>query len=122
MRRTAVREEETALPETRMTSGRRLETALFFLFVFTVYVVSPIVTSGDSRFVVPTALSVLRHGDADIDEYSHQFNEAPWVFRTENGHHWNVYPIGVPLLSLPFVWALDGIKRLAGFDLHAEAL
>jgi hypothetical protein len=100
-------------PARQPASPRRImETALFFLFVFTIYVACPIVTSGDSRFVIPTALSILRHGDADIDEYSHQFNEASWAFRTANGHNWNVYPFGVPLLSLPWVWMMrsNGFK------------
>ena len=99
---------------TRSRSG--LEAALFFLFVFVIYVVSPIVSSSDSRFVVPTDLSILRHGDADIDEYRNRFNEAPWAIRNENGHDWNVYPVGISILSLPWVWLIDESKRLRGLD------
>lgn len=107
---------------TRTRSRRGLEAALFFVFVFVIYLVSPIVISSDSRFVVPTDLSILRHGDADIDEYRHRFNEAPWAIRTENGHDWSVYPVGVPFLSLPWVWLIDKSKRLRGLDFEAEAL
>lgn len=103
-------------------SRRGLEAALFFFFVFVVYVVSPIVSSSDSRFVVPTDLSILRHGDADIDEYRPRFQEAPWAVGTDRGHDWNVYPVGVTFLSLPLVWLIDLSKRLRGLDFEAEAL
>lgn len=118
------RSEASVLPagegELRARSG--LEAGLFFLFVFVVYIVSPVVISSDSRFVIPTDLSILRHGDANIDEYRHRFVEAPWAIRTENGHDWNVYPVGVSFLSLPWVWLIDESKQLQGFDFEAEAL
>jgi hypothetical protein len=125
--RAKAKREETRSPAAvevlaRPRDSRALEASLFFLFVYVVYVVSPIVASGDSRFVIPTVVSILRRGDANIDEYSHQFKEAPWAIRTENGQHWNVYPIGVPLLSLPWVWLLDQTNRLRGIDFEASVL
>lgn len=98
------------------------EALLFFLSVFLIYVASPIISSGDSHFVIPTALSIIRHGDANIDEYSRQFSEAPWAIWKDHGHAWNAYPSGVPFLVVPFVWAVDKIGSVFGMDLEASAI
>lgn len=105
----------------RFPTQIRLEALLFFLAVFLIYINSPIIASGDSRFVIPTALNIIRHGRADIDAYSSQFPEASWAARQEHGHTWNVYPIGVPFMILPLVWVADKGAGAAGFDLEAAS-
>jgi hypothetical protein len=99
-----------------------IEAALFFAAVFSVYVASPVVNSGDSHFAIPTAISILRHGDANIDEYASRFPEAAWSVRQENGHYWHVYPIGATFIALPFVWLADKTEAMFGKDLEADAI
>jgi hypothetical protein len=98
-----------------------LEAALFLLVIFAIYLASPIVDSSDSHFVLPTALNIVRHGDADIDRYNRQFPDAPWAVWQSHGRSWNVYPIGVPLLAAPLVFAADRIAAICGINLEAAA-
>jgi hypothetical protein len=42
---------------------------LLWLLITFAYIMSPVVTSFDSRFVVLQAVSLLRHGDLNLDEY-----------------------------------------------------
>jgi hypothetical protein len=98
------------------------EALLFSVVLFAVYVASPVISSGDSHFVIPTALSIERHRHAYIDDYKGQFSEAPWAVIKENGHFWNVYPIGVPFLVTPLVWTVDKVYWLFGKDLEAAAI
>jgi hypothetical protein len=94
---------------------------VFFFTVLAIYLISPVIISSDSHFVLPTALSIVRHGDANIDEYHRQFPDAPWAMRNQNGHYWNVYPIGVPFLVVPMTWIADRIDTVFGKDLEASA-
>ncbi len=92
--------------------------AILFFVVLSIYGICPPFTSNDSYFVVPTALSILRHGSTVIDQY---VEAAPAQARyaaecvpargravlgattCPDGHWYNFYPIGVPLLALPVV-------------------
>ena len=96
-----------------------LETALEFFVVSAIYIASPTWNSSDSRFMVPTALSMIRHGDANIDEYKDRFKEAHWAVYHDRGHDWNLYPIGTPLMILPAVWLWDRMAAMNGQDLEA---
>jgi hypothetical protein len=99
--------------------------ALLFCACSAVYVASPNVTSFDSRWTVPTALSLLHHGDANLDEYlpllvSNRFYGIECVTATKfhtypltdasqcpAGHYYNFYPVAVPLMAAPAVFALE---------------
>src|SRR5437016_5243540 len=109
-----------ALPRQAGPQHPAWESMLTMFVVFMIYIASPIIVTSDSHFVIPTALSIIRHGDANIDEYPARFSEAIWAVHLENGHAWNVYPVGVPLLALPVVWVWDKAARLAGNDLESE--
>lgn len=98
------------------------EAGLFFLLVFLIYLASPVVQSLDSRFMLPTALSIVRHGNAHIDPYSRQFGIAPWAVLNIRGHYWNAYPIGLPFLLLPLAWVADKGAAIAGLDLERYAV
>jgi hypothetical protein len=99
---------------------RRPGTRLF-LGVLLVYSVCPPFTSNDSYWVVPTALGMLRHGNTALDEY---VASAPEVARyalecvsvpCPPGHWHNYYPVGVPVMALPVVAAMQAAVSL----LHA---
>ncbi len=98
-----------------------------FLVTFIVHSASPISTSFDSRWTIPTAISLLDHGDTNLDEYSgllekdHDYsvecvNADGTIVRAAlcpKGHSYNYYPVAVPLLAAPVVWALrSGPTRL----------
>ncbi|HEV3331439.1 MAG TPA: hypothetical protein VG096_10685 [Bryobacteraceae bacterium] len=90
------------------------------LFVWLVYSVCPPFTSYDSFWSVPTALSVLRHGTTNVDEFvAAAPRDARWglecvpaggpplhYWETDvcpGGHWYNLYPLAVSLFALPFV-------------------
>ena len=88
---------------------------------------SPVGTSFDSRWTVHVAMNLWKHGSTNLDEYSRQIRESDF-YGVEcvgaNGHarhggpeacdgHWyNSYPIGGPILTAPLVWAAVGVMKL----------
>ncbi len=96
---------------------------LIFLAVFAAHAPSSNRTSWDSRWTIPTALSIVREGNIDLDEYgplvSKENNYA--VVRVDE-RLYCLYPVGSALAALPFVAATDGAFRLAGSDAFAESV
>jgi hypothetical protein len=101
--------------------------ARLFLAVLLVYSVCPPFTSNDSYFVVPTALSLLRHGSFAVDEFvaaappearyavecvPASGTAAGSLLPCPGGHWYNFYPQGVPVLVLPVVAALRAATGL----------
>jgi hypothetical protein len=96
-----------------------LESGLVFAVLSIIYIASPTWNASDSHFMLPTAESLIRHGDASIDGYRDRFREASWAVIHQRGHDWNLYPIGTPLMVLPAVWLWDRVEALQGHDLEA---
>ena len=60
----------------------------------------------DSMWTVPTALSMIAEGNTDIDEEVDRITALGGWKAEHIGVHWyNFHPVGMPLLSLPFVVA-----------------
>jgi len=91
---------------------------LMFMTVFVVHVRSPNITSGDSRWFIPVAMSILKHGDINLDEYHERIHEDKrYAIHRVDGHEYNIFPIGTSILSLPFVWAVDRVlEHTAGIS------
>jgi hypothetical protein len=84
-------------------------------------------TSFDSRWTVFIAMSLWQHGDTNLDEYSRQIRESDF-YAVEcvspdgharhggpeacDGHWYNSYPIGGPILTAPLVLAAVGVIKL----------
>ncbi len=82
--------------------------ASIFLVVFFFHVRSKNITSGDSRWFIPVAVSILNHGDINLDEYHERIQEYNrYAIHRVDGHDYNLFPIGTTIMSLPFVWAVD---------------
>ena len=77
---------------------------LLFLLVFGVYSTSPVHHSMDSRWSIHLVKSIITEGDLDLDEYNQII--ASDDYRTEwvNGHRYSYFPIGTPVLAVPFVY------------------
>jgi hypothetical protein len=93
---------------------------VLFLITFIVHSFSPVSTSFDSRWTIPTAISLLDHGDTNLDEYP-ALIEKDYDYSLEcvnvdgtvvraglcpNGHYYGWYPVAVPILAAPVVLAL----------------
>ncbi len=103
--------------------------ATLFLLVLLIYSVCPPFTSNDSYFVVPTALSLLRHGTTAVDEFvpgapaqaryavecvPEQGTAVAYGSPCPNGHWYNFYPVGVAVLALPVVAVLQVVTSAIG--------
>jgi hypothetical protein len=108
-----------------------LAAAAVFLLLFAVYVASPNATSFDSRWTIYTALSLLHRGDVDLNEYL-PLLERDGFYAIEcllpdgrrilpvqsaagcpGGRFVTFYPVAVPLLAAPAVFAIETSLRAA---------
>lgn len=93
-----------------MPGGRDTRIALaIFAGVFLAHFVCPVIQVWvDTFWVIPTAHSLIHDGDVYLDEFE-EFLEFHDAFGTDRvGEHYvNRYPIGTPLLAVPFVAVLD---------------
>ncbi len=81
---------------------------IIFSVVFLVYIASPRATSLDSRWSVHTSLSILKEGNTDLDEYREIIEEEDFRALEQIDHHlYTLFPVGVSVLSLPFVAIAD---------------
>ncbi len=90
----------------RESNVRRTLAVASFLFamIFGVYLYSPIVISSDSRWVIPTAESLLVEGNSDLDEFSEiSLPSYAYSIVTAHGHTYSLFPVGPVILALPFV-------------------
>jgi len=84
-------------------------------------------TSFDSRWSVFVAMSMLRHGTTNLDEYkdamvandfyalecvSAKGGVRPYGPLACDGHFYDSYPIGGPVLAAPLIWIAAGAMRL----------
>lgn len=83
--------------------------ALIFLVVFISHFSSKNITSFDSKWSIYTAMSILKEGNTDLDEYEEAKNDH----RVEkvDDHFYNLYPLGPSIFAIPFVYLID--KSLA---------
>lgn len=92
----------------RLLANRRLLIAALFGIVFAVHVASPVMTSWDSRWSIPTAVSVVREGNTDLDEYRSTIEAQDYYgIDRMGGHLRTFFPLGVSLLAVPFVAIAD---------------
>ena len=79
--------------------------ALIFLIVFVSHFISRNVTSFDSAWSIHTAMSIIKEGNTDLDEYREAENDHR--IETVNGHLYTIFPIGVSIIAIPFVYIMD---------------
>ncbi|MBS1826102.1 MAG: hypothetical protein JST93_12340 [Acidobacteria bacterium] len=107
--------------------------AAVFLAAFLYHATSPVSQQGDSRWTVFTAMSLLREGNVDLNEYGKEI-EASGFYAIEcvtgrerrypihslaecpNGRLYNFYPISISLLATPFIAVQWGLLRLLPFS------
>jgi len=113
-----------------MARSERLIPGVLLGLVFIVYAVSPNATPFDSRWSVHTAVSILREGNTDLNEYlpliernqfygiecvnSDGYRKFPIRSSAEcpDGKYFAFHPVAVPSLALPAVAAIQGVTRV----------
>ena len=89
---------------------------LFFLVFFCVLIPNLLntnVTSWDTRWTIHTAYSLISEGDLDLDEYADYLkkNDNYGIWK-ERDHIYYFFPIGVSIISVPFVFIAEYIYEL----------
>ncbi len=88
--------------------SQRLIPALVFLSVFLSHFFSKNITSADSRWSIPTALSIVKERNTDLDEYKGLLEKNNYYFiKNINGHCYTFFPVGVSVIAAPFVYVID---------------
>jgi hypothetical protein len=88
---------------------RALIAAILFVGVWLCYLPGNMGCS-DSRWSIPTAVSLVDEHNADLDEYAPLLRANRFVFTHEiDGHRYSIYPFATPLIAAPAVIALRPI-------------
>ena len=94
------------------------EAALLCAVYFALLAAFPVKTPFDSMLTVPAALSLLREGNIDLDEYAPTLEGYRHGVHEQNGHRYNSFPLGPSLVAVPFLLLMD-IAARAGEPLGA---
>lgn len=86
---------------------------LIFIAVFTTYLKSSVINAGgDTRWSIPVAMSIIKEGNTNIDEYPFSYGISI------DGHIYSYFPIGVSLIAVPLVFIIDEVsERIFSFNL-----
>jgi hypothetical protein len=78
------------------------------LTVLVAHDLSPVLQSGDSRWVLHKAMSILSEGNTSLDEYSDLLGaQNDYAIEHVGGHSYDQFPVGTAIMALPFVAAMD---------------
>lgn len=87
-----------------------LWSVVVFVVVSVVYGASGNTATYDSALSLHTAMSLVREGNTNLDEYR-GIVSTTWLSTEEiDGHVYMLYPVGASLLAVPFVFVLDRIS------------
>ena len=81
--------------------------AIIFLATFIGYAICIIPAQGDSVWSLHIAESFIRTGNFDLDEYRPLIMPEEYRIEEVQGHLFSVYPLGAPIIAIPFIYALD---------------
>jgi len=83
-----------------------------FIVVLFSHFLSRNLTSGDSAYSIHTAMSIIKDGNIDLDEYEEVIKARTNHLHTVkqlNGHYYYAYPVGAPVLSIPIVFLVNEV-------------
>lgn len=91
----------------------RAAPALIFVAALVIYAVSPVKVQTDSIWSIPTVVSLLHEGNANLDEFRPTAEERPHGILELGGHLYGDFPLGPSLAALPLIAGFDAVVRLA---------
>lgn len=113
--------EQRSITLTDQTAARLRNVAvLVFVITLVAYGSSPNVTNGDSYLSFPTAVSITRSADLDLDEFRTELVRDHYGIIERNGSRFDYFPWTVALLFVPVVVVVD-LAGLVGIGSGARA-
>ncbi len=91
----------------RLSHYKWLLLIALFLFVWAVYLCTVIGTSGDSRWSLPTSLSIIKEFNTDLNEFDDILDIEDERIECIDGRFYTIFPIGASILAVPFVAGID---------------
>jgi len=83
-----------------------------FTVIMPVYLTHPSPQSVDSMWTLHVAMSIVREGNTNLDEYQDVIQARNgYAVETIQQHLYNYFPIGTPLLSVPLVFVADQVTQ-----------
>jgi len=102
----------------RLARDRLLVIVFMFLSVCLVYMPGKPLIS-DSRWSIPTSLSIIREGNLDLNEYGNLLNRYEYSDTRMVGQIvYSRFPIGTPLLATPFVLLYNQATDIGAITEH----
>ena len=94
---------------------------VLFLAVLIVHMNGVYTRVNDTRWYIPTAMSIIKEGDTDLDEYRGIISGKHYAIQSVDGHLYNLFPVGPALVAVPFVYVVDQLStNVLLFDLQAH--
>ena len=78
-----------------------------------VFLASPLHVQSDSAWSIPVAVSLLKHGVLDLDEYRPTIARHPSGVVSAGGHEYGLFPVMVSVVAIPFLVVFDAAARIA---------
>ena len=88
---------------------------LIFIVALLIYIVSPVATTSDAKFAMHVALSFYKGLQGELTPWlpairaQYPLGELPYHLTTTATGIYSVYPIGTPLMAVPYVAANDAL-------------
>ncbi|MEQ8351215.1 MAG: hypothetical protein RH862_07010 [Leptospiraceae bacterium] len=89
------------------------------LGLFIIYLSAPVYYGSDAEYAVPQIVSILQHGDQNLDEYAHLYKKQYQILKI-NGHYYDAFPFGTVYLGLVPALFLQLIYDPNYISLHRE--
>ena len=89
--------------------------ALIFIVALLIYIVSPVATTSDAKFAMHVALSFYKGLHGELTPWlpairaQYPLGELPYHLTTTATGIYSVYPVGTPLMVVPYVAANDAL-------------
>jgi len=71
-------------------------------------------TGSDPHGSLLVSQALIEHGTVRLDAYQQHFGDYSYQLAEKNGHFYYYFPLGTPLVAVPFV----GLAKLFGVDVH----
>lgn len=86
-------------------------TSIFLVVLLSHFLWSRIYTPFDTEWNIYTSMSIINEGNTDLDEYRGLISENDLRIDRIGGHLYSRYPIGTPVLTLPYILLLDKFSK-----------